>query len=390
MPPRIVRRGVLSALLLPLILRCAILQQRAPSAGDQGLRLWSNPGATGPEAEIYRTWLEYLQSKHGNYYLGASQPSPLWLTSERERWLRYDLAGGYLPDSATPHVVEIQREPGVGHEYRVVTRFESQNENNAMRSRVITMTAFAVRTNEGWRFGNALLRLTRSWRRVSVGPITYVLEPGYEFDRARADRAVTFVDSLATAFAVPQIEPLTYFLTTSVDEVYRVMGLETDKRWGPVGGAAQPVNHLLFSGIPGNGESYRHELAHIVLMPLMASTFYFISEGVPTWLGGTTGMDFPTAARLFAGFLQTHPGVTLDSIMIGSYSATELYPAAGVFIAMAFDHGGVDAIKALYDTGYQMEEFRKASESVFGCTWVDIAAEWRARALSFSADSVPR
>lgn len=385
MTPRPVLRGLLGFLLISLP-GCAVHPQRPAPSDDRASRPWADPAARSPEAEIYRIWLEYLQSKHGSYYLGASQASPLWVKAERELWLRYDLAGGYLPDSATPHVMEIRHEPGVSGDYRVVTRFNSPNENNAMRSRVITMTVFAVPTRDGWRLGNALPRLTRSWRRVTVGPITYVLEPGYEFDRARAEHAVTFVDSLAAAFAVPQMEPLTYFLTTSVDEVYRIIGLETERKWGPVGGAAQPVNHLLFSGIPGNGENYRHELAHIVLMPLMSSTFYFISEGVPTWLGGTTGMEFPAAARTFAGFLATHPGVTLDSILMGTYPAAQFYPAAGVFIAMAFDHGGIDAVKAFYDTGYDMEAFRKASERILGRTWGEIAAEWRARAISFGVD----
>src|SRR2546422_5180094 len=32
---------------------------------------------------------------------------------------------------------------------------------------------------------------------------------------------------------------------------------------------SQPVNHQLLSGIPAVGEDYRHELAHMVIMPLL-------------------------------------------------------------------------------------------------------------------------
>jgi hypothetical protein len=137
------------------------------------------------------------------------------------------------------------------------------------------------------------------------------------------------VDSLATAFGVPRLTSFTYYLTTSSEEIYRIMGLETAIKWGPVGGVAQPTNHQLFSGNPAVGEDYRHELAHMVLLPLMGNTLYFVSEGVPTWVGGTSGMDFKAAAREFAGFLVEHPSVTLDSILDGAFPPRRFYPAPG-------------------------------------------------------------
>lgn len=354
------------------------------SAADQATRPWADSSARGPEAEVYRTWLRYLESKSGRYYIGAGKPSPYWLAAEQRQWPWYDLAGSYLPDSATPEVLSIQPTPD--GEYRVVTHFRSDNENNPMRSRTVTMTVFALRSEDGWVFGNALPRLTCTWRRESVGPITYIMEPGYPFDRGRAERAVAFTDSLASAFGVPRLEPLTYYLTSDVDEVYRIMGLETDIKWGPVGGVAQPVNHQLFSGIPAVGEDYRHELAHMILRPLMGRTLYFVSEGVPTWVGGTTGMDFRTAAGGLATFLAQHPDVSLDSILTGRFPPAQFYPAAGVFVMMVFDQGGVDAVKALYDSG-PLEDFRAAMERLFKRPWALIVADWRQRVLSFASDS---
>jgi hypothetical protein len=88
------------------------------------------------------------------------------------------------------------------------------------------------------------------------------MEPGYLFDRGRAERAVAFTDSVAAAFGVPHLDHLTYYLTSSEAEVYRIMGLQTDIKWAPLGGVAQPTNHQLFSGLPSIGGDYRHELAH--------------------------------------------------------------------------------------------------------------------------------
>ena len=346
---------------------------------------WTDSAAHGPQVEIYRTWLRYLGSSGGRYRRAAFTPSPDWLASEQREWHVYALALSYLPDGALPEILSIEPVPEPAGEYRVTTRFTSATDANAMRSRVVTVTVFAVPSAGGWVLANALPRLTRTWRRDTVGPITYVMAPGYPFNHDSARHAAAFVDSLAGALGVPRLERLTYFLTASDDELYRIMGLETDKYWGPVGGVAQPTNYMLFSGIPAVGEDYRHELTHVVILPLMTGrTTYFVSEGVPTWLGGTTGMDLRTAARGLATYLHSHPDVGLDSILDGRYPVAEFYPAAGVFVGMVYAHGGTDAVLALFDSGPTTSDFRSAMEKVFGRPWATIAADWRRQVLSFT------
>jgi len=358
-----------------------------PTIADQGRphsRQWSEPGAHGAEAEVYQTWVRYLQSKAPYYSMGAWKPSPLWSASEQQRWPVYDLAGFYLPDSAAPEVLEVQRT--VGGEYRIVNIFRSPNDNNMMRSRSITVTVFAQRAGKGWVLGNALPRLTRSWRREKVGQINYIMEPGYSFDSGRAQRAATFVDSLAAAFGVPRLEQLDYYLTSSVDQVYRILGLQVDTVWGPGGGVAQPRDRQLFSGTPAVGEDYRHELTHIVLLPLWTPrTSVLAPEGVATWLGGTAGMDLRTASRGLATFLTDHPEVTLDSMMARRFPAAQFYPAAGVFTLMVFERGGTDAVKGLFTAGADAPSLRAAMERLFNLPWASIADEWRRRVLAFGS-----
>lgn len=362
-----------------------------PASPSMASRPWAAPGASGPEAEIYRIWMRRLAANDGRYAATAAFPSPDWLASEQQEWPLYDLAGTYLPDGATPEVLSIVPEPGVSGEYRVVTAFHAPDEYNTMRSKLIRMTVFADRAGGRWVFGNALPRLTRDWRHETVGPITYVLAPGDSFDRARATRASAFIDSLAAAFHVPRVDHVTYYLTSSDDEVFRILGLETDRKWGPVGGAAQPVNHLIFSGIPALGEEYRHELVHLVLTSLMDGhpSPVLISEGVPTWLGGTTGMTFPVAARGLAQFLVEHPAVTLDSLLAPGAPVIRFYPAGAVFADMTFRRGGTEAVKALFDIGQTPLAFQGGAERLFKEPWPSIAADWRTHALSFLPRTTP-
>lgn len=361
-------------------LACLLLSACSP-------RPWAAPGARGAEAEIYRSWVKYLDSKDGQFSRNAGTPSPYWLASEQQQWRAYDLAALYLPDGARPEVLSIAAEPEPSGEYRVVTLFHAPDENNSLRSREVRLTVFAVPTDSGWRFGNALPRLTREWRRDTVGSITYVIEPGYPYSRARGGQAAAFVDSLARALGVPPPEHLTYYLDSTEDEITRTLGLETDTKWGAVGGLGQPINGQLFSGIPALGENYRHELTHLVILPLVLghATPYLISEGVPTWLGGTTGMDFPTAARGLAGFLSQHPELTLDSLMTGHFPVAQFYPAGAVFVDMTFRHGGTAAVKTLFDAGFSPEQFHATAERIYRKRWAEIAADWRTHALSFQA-----
>ena len=345
---------------------------------------WNSPRVQAdPERAIHDTWRQYLASKQGQYRLQAGTPSPHWLAAEQEEWPWYDLAGAYLPDSAVPEVMSI--EAIEGNVYKVVTRFrdESSAIPHTWRS-VMTVTVYAVRSDDRWVFSNALPRNTRSWRSESVGPITYVIQPGQAFSAVRGQKAVSFIDSLASVFALPHLKDVTYYMTSSLDEVYRIMGLESEVKYGPVGGVSKPVNRQLFSGIPAVGEEYRHELAHLVLMPLVGgSTLYFVSEGVATWIGGTREMDFAMAAGTLADFLTENPSVTLDSLISGRFGPAQMYPAGAVFTAMVFNQGGVAAVERLFASGPTLDDFRGEMERLFARSWPDIALDWRRRSLDF-------
>jgi hypothetical protein len=295
------------------------------------------------------------------------------------------MALSYLPDGATPEVLSIEPDSAGAGEYRVVIRFTSADTNNTMRSREVRVTVLANRSGDRWVFANALPRLTRTWSRETVGQITYVIQPGYVWNRTRAEQAVAFVDSLTSALRIPKLERLTYYMASTADEVCRIIGLETDRRGAPVGGLAQPENYQLFSGIPAEGEDHRHELTHVVILPLVtAKTTDFVNEGIATWLGGTAGVDFSTAARELAVFLRLHPNIGLDSIVTGRSIVS--FIAGAVFVSMVHAHGGSDAIKALLESGPTWPDFRPAMERLLGRPWGEIASAWRRQALSFGTN----
>jgi len=289
----------------------------------------------------------------------------------------FDLAGFYIPDGAINGVESIRR-TGRADEYELVARFRKAGEHD---STAMAVTVFGVREGGRWVLANALPRTTSNWERHVVGPITYVVDPRVRFSMSRARQAVAFIDSLANAFALPRVGATDYYVMSSVDVAMESLGVRTTARYGAAGGFSKPVNHQVFSGIPAQGENYRHELAHLVLRPLVngSTTTLLASEGAATWLGGTGGTDFRGSVRALSNYLHQNPTVTLDSIIdSGSTPQSVRYTAGAVLCEMLARHGGAQAIAAFHGAGPGVAQVRAALVRALGRTWPVIASEWRA------------
>lgn len=342
-------------------------------------------GAPTPESEhaVRDVWNEYLASKNGRFAANASAPSPLWSAAEQKRWPLYDLAGLYLPDHAVPEVLTVAPvDAAADTAYRIVTRFWPAGgaARDSSATPVLTMTVYARREGRRWVLASALPYNTGTWVRETRGRISYRVAPALRFDPAKAARAAAFVDSLAAVFGVPAPKRIDYYVAESVDQAMEILGAVVPERFGPAGGFARPVNAQVFSGIPALGEEYRHELAHVMLMPIIrdGTSSLLASEGVPTWFGGTAGRDFHGSVRHLASLLRAQPKLDLDAIVYDRSVPSEIRNAAGAVLAqMVHEVGGVDAVRAYLRTpGHAMPE---ALERLLQRPWDAIGADWRRR-----------
>ena len=332
---------------------------------------------------IYRAWREFLRATPGTP--GADT---LWSASERRAWPAYDLTSAAAHQGFPATVLDIRpAAPGQGDSFVVQTLFANAVEPEYDVKPVALTRVYAVRENGRWVFANALPRLTAGWHRVRLGPITYVFSPLHRFDGARAEDALHFADSLATAFGLLRIEPMTYYVADSPAELLRIIGVE----WtlgGQGYGYAMRANRLLLTGDPGFGEENRHELTHYVLSPLVkwGRTHPLVSEGVASWLGGTMGRPYPVMMREYAAFLRANPQITLDSVM---EAAPDLgvRPGGAMLALMVFERGGVPAVKALFDGGSSDVALRQSVERLLGIPWARVQTTWRERV---EASAAPR
>jgi hypothetical protein len=352
----------------------------APGWGvDTTAAAWSDIAWHAAVPEIYRAWRDYLLADPH-----LQSPTRLWSAREQRAWPAYDLTAGIAYKGMPATVLDIRPvEPGRLDEYVVKTLF-AQASGEARTVRPVALTrVYALRGDGRWVFANALPRMTREWQRETVGPVTYVIEPGRRFDRRRAQRAVAFADSLAQSLGVPPLEDVTYYVARSPESLHRAMGI--DWTFGAQGhGYALPSNQLILSGDATFGEENRHELAHYVLMPILAErrTHGIVNEGIATWLGGSVGRTFPELHAEYAAYLRDHPDITLDAILDGDAPDRGWYPAGAVLVMLVHERGGIAAVRELLTSGRSHDELRSATARLLDMPWSEVTNRWRARALA--------
>lgn len=341
------------------------------------------------ELAARRVWDEYLASKKGQFARHADEPSPLWDATEQQRWPMYDLAGFYLADGAIPEVLSVTPVSArADTAYQIVTRFwrEGTTARDSSTTPELTMTVYARRERSRWVLANALSQQTASWARETRGRVTFHTAPTLQFTASRAARSAAFVDSLAAAFNVAPPPHLDYYATESVDQALELLGVVIPRRFGAAGGFAKPVNFQVFSGIPALGEEYRHEIAHVVLLPVIrgSSTSLLASEGVPTWCGGTAGRDYKGSVRHMDSLLTAQPEITLDKILDDMSVPSEIRNAAGAVLAeLVHEAGGVDAVREYLETPGR--GIRDVVVRLLARPWPEVVAAWQERVESIAA-----
>ena len=372
--------GIGIAILVPAGAAAQLVPRVVPGFGvDTSSGAWSDLEWQSSVPEIFRAWREYLSNEPGRL-----SPNPLWSRLEQQQNLAYDLTSGIAYKRASATVVDIRpvRED-TQDEFVVKTLFSRvQGANQDVRPIALTRV-YAILQNGEWVFGSALGRLTGDWQRFEVGPFEYFVAPGREFDRTRAERAVAFADSLSLIFDLPRLQGLRYYVANGPEEVHRIMGV--DWTFGALGyGYAVSGNDMILSGDPTFGEENRHEITHIILVPVVSEglTHSLISEGLATWLGGSMGRTLPELLAEYADYLVAYPDISVDTILEANDPDRGWSPTGAVLVDLVHDQGGILAVQELLRTGRSDQDLRRALTRLLGTPWQEIHALWRERVFA--------
>lgn len=331
-----------------------------------------------PEHEIFLLWRHYLTEA------SDSVRATLWSAQERSAGRLFDLVGPYVYQGFSHFtVVQLSRAVGLTNTFVIRTLVTSVDGSTLDARPLALYRVYATLENGRWVIANALPRTTRLWRRETLGRVTFVFPPAHQFRQGHARATAAFVDSLAKAFGLPSPAPITYYFTDDLSETLRAVGLEFFPIGSDtVGGRSNVVMRQVYVGSSANGESYRQELAHIVLASEVTHhTAGLVAEGLMTWTGGSAGLDYARLLPGLARYLADHPDLTLQSIMrnppprVGSLDVG--YDGLAVLCNMVFTHSGLRGLRAFLSAGTDPSTVLAAAAQSLGVPSSALDALWR-------------
>jgi hypothetical protein len=206
----------------------------------------------------------------------------------------------------------------------------------------------------GWQLSSPLPRLTRAWRHRDFGRITYWYAPGITASSTKGLRASRFIDSVAKLFSVKPPSHLDAYLTATMDEGLRLIGLDFSvEASGPgtgLGGRGGGAGDYLILSDPQVGEAYLHELVHAVLNPTLQSRNGIFNEGVASWLGGSGNLSPRELYTGLQSYQSSHPNISMLDVLQGAGGVSQetraaFYGTRALIVDSIYRSSGVPGLK---------------------------------------------
>jgi hypothetical protein len=239
--------------------------------------------------EIVALWTNYLSSKPDSIY-----DNPYWNEEEKKKYTDFDFTRPFIypfPSAQLlnyykPTILSVEKD---GENYAIRTLFSADGlEGIYKKSNPWCITKiYAIKENNQWKLKNALPILTQSWKRKTIGKITFIYPPEHQFNDNLAEKANKFCDSITLKFQFPDWKPFDFYITKSGDELGKLLGFDFFFT-GYTTGMGMNDRRILLGGI--DSEWYPHEFVHLVVDN--KKRHGMINEGFATWLGGTMEKTF--------------------------------------------------------------------------------------------------
>ena len=362
-----------ATLLLASLLFC-LTSLRAQVPGTR-LALGSAVDTTDADiASVIRLWGKYLASNPDSV-----ADSPFWLKAEKDRYAKYDFLNTVYYNPSLYYFLRYNKATvmsvyKVDSGYVIRTLLASTDDSGHAIPFCITRV-MARRENGEWRLCNVLPYTTRSWRRETVGEITFIFPREHNFDRPLAERMNGFVDSLAFLWHVRPF-PIDFYLADDLSDIMTLRGFDFyvgESYNRGTGGLADIANRIVFGA--GQNEWYPHEFVHLVINPLFPNAHYYFHEGYAALLGGSRGHDLQYHMKRMAKYLNEHPEVNLNNLLeFGHFDAETdpKYVFGGLLCQLAQKKGGEKSLRLLFASGKEEKDFYGAVEQVLGVKRVDL------------------
>jgi hypothetical protein len=173
-------------------------------------------------AEVIGLWKNYLNSRPDSVY-----DNMYWCSEEKQRYKDFDLLrNAYFYPSVylmmpvfKPTVLSVSATDSA---FIVRTLFSSTDSGFASP---LCITEIAAQKENGvYKLRNVLPYNTASWKKATVGKITFHFPAEHHFDNALAAKMNSFTDSVAFLWSITN-KPVDYYFADNIEKVYNALGL---------------------------------------------------------------------------------------------------------------------------------------------------------------------
>lgn len=239
---------------------------------------------------------------------------------------------------------------------------------------------FGVTEQDGYLFlTNMVLLNSKDWVNIDFGNITYIYPPAHQFSQEKATEMEAFNQKLSSLFKIDPLQ-FRYFITNSNIELYRLWGFDYAYdmfNMDTTGGVSTVYSKIIYSG--NGSEYYPHELVHLYVFSWMGNEYSqshdWFSEGIATYLGGSRGKELDWHLAVLKNYLDSIPKPDLSEMFelkqkIGN-STNLNYAVGGLLCKLAYEKGGMPAVKELLSSGQSNADFYRGVEQVLGVSKED-------------------
>lgn len=332
--------------------------------------------------EVAELWINYLNSQPDSIY-----DNPYWNNVEKAKFKSFDFSRAYLFQFPSkdllgyfkPTILSIEKE---GNNYGIRTIFSADGlQGKYRKSNPWCITKlYAIKENNEWKLKNALPIITESWKRRTIGKITFIYSSQHKFDEELAKEAVSFCDSITSEFNFNDWESFDFYITENGDEMGELLNFNFFFA-GYTTGVGMNENRILLSGL--GSEFYPHEFIHLILPKF--DRHWMIEEGFATWKGGAMGKNFNENAQNLAQEIASNDTITFDDILNKKWGwqFAASYTTGAIFCNLAYNKGGVSLVKELLSTPNNNKILVQSICALFEIEKSDLNSLWKQEVLKY-------
>ena len=319
--------------------------------------------------QIAEVWEKYIQKFQQNPDTAAIL---YWNTVENKQGediIRYNFSGFYYRIKVFTYNIK----PSTNKDFYEINSLSLIKNESDINDVVAVFRVCAAKENGEFKLYNYFYTIKDRLNNYSVDGIEYYYPCDYIFDKGKAQQSSVFLKNTLEKYNFEQQRKINYIVANSLDECNQLIGFHYTvvSSSNAIAGAFRYPNTLISTNV-----SHFHELTHSIFNIQFSNAPMILIEGIPTYYGGNTGIDFNDLKITFKKYFTENSQIDLSDFKT-LYKSNLLpdgtnpyYIVGALLIDYALKNGGEQAVLRLFE--YTDENINEMFSNEFNIKREDI------------------